>query len=74
MTHVELQQAKERFLELIELAASGEEVVISRDKNPLVKLISIHEQKRQRRFGSARGLIKLGPDFDEPIKDLEEYM
>ena len=38
MIQVELHQAKERFLELVELAAGGEEVIIFRGKRPLVKL------------------------------------
>ena len=41
MTQVELQQAKECFLELIELAAGGEEVIIARDNRPLVMLSPI---------------------------------
>ena len=48
MTQVELKQAKERFHELIELAASGEEVIISRDKRPFVKLSPILGQKQSR--------------------------
>jgi len=26
------------------------------------------------KFGSAKGLIEMSKDFDEPIKDFEEYM
>jgi antitoxin (DNA-binding transcriptional repressor) of toxin-antitoxin stability system len=74
MTQVDIQQAKERFLELIELAAGGEEVIISKDERPLVKLAPVLRQKQQRRFGSAKGLITLAEDFDEPLKDFEEYM
>ena len=74
MTQIDLQQAKERFLELIELAAGGEEVIISKDKRPLVKLTPIFKQKQQRQFGSAKGLITVAEDFDEPIEDFKEYM
>jgi antitoxin (DNA-binding transcriptional repressor) of toxin-antitoxin stability system len=73
MTQVELQQAQERFLELVELAASGEEVIISKDKRPLVKLAPIMQSGKQRQFGSARGMIHLAPDFDEPLEDFREY-
>jgi len=27
----------------------------------------------QRRFGSAKGIIVIGEDFDEPLEDFEEY-
>jgi len=74
MTQVELQQAKERFLELIELAAGGEEIIISKDMQPLVKLSRVHDDKRQRQFGSAKGLITMAEDFDDPLEDFKEYM
>jgi len=74
MTQVELQQAKERFLELVELAAGGEEVIISKDRQPLVKLSRVYGHTEQRRFGSAKGLITMAKDFDEPLEDFKEYM
>lgn len=74
MTHVDLQEAKEQFTELIELAASGEEIIISKNKRPFAKLTPIATPKRQRQFGSARGLIEMADDFDEPLPDFQEYM
>jgi antitoxin (DNA-binding transcriptional repressor) of toxin-antitoxin stability system len=73
MTQVELQQAKDQFLELIELAASGEEIIISKDKQPFVKLSPVGRRKKQRQFGSAKGMIIMADDFDEPLEDFEEY-
>jgi predicted DNA-binding antitoxin AbrB/MazE fold protein len=29
---------------------------------------------RQRTFGSAKGLIKIADDFDEPLEDFRDYM
>jgi antitoxin (DNA-binding transcriptional repressor) of toxin-antitoxin stability system len=74
MTRVELKQAQQRFMELIERAAGGEEVVIFQDDEPLVKVTAIVKPMPERQFGSARGMIHLVPDFDEPIEDFEEYM
>ena len=31
-------------------------------------------QKTKAKFGSARGLIHIAPDFDEPIEDFKPYM
>lgn len=73
MTQIELKQAKERFLELIELAASGEEVIISEDGKPFVKILAAGIRKKQRQFGSARGLIEIADDFDAPLEDFQEY-
>ena len=33
-----------------------------------------HTPKRQRKAGSARGLIKIAPDFDAPLEDFADYM
>jgi antitoxin (DNA-binding transcriptional repressor) of toxin-antitoxin stability system len=75
MTQVELKEAKDQFLELIGLAASGEVVVIAKNRRPFVKLPPISSpEKRRRQFGSAKGLIIIADDFDEPLKDFEEYM
>ena len=74
MTRVELQQAKERFLELVELAAGGEEIIISKDRRPFVKLSRVHGHEEQRQFGSAKGLITMAEDFDVPLEDFKEYM
>jgi antitoxin (DNA-binding transcriptional repressor) of toxin-antitoxin stability system len=75
MTQIELQEAKDQFLKLIELAASGEDVVIAKNRRPFVKLSSIiSPEGRRRQFGSAKGLIVMADDFDEPLEDFEEYM
>ncbi|MCZ7674418.1 MAG: DUF2281 domain-containing protein [Chloroflexi bacterium] len=73
MTQIELQQAKDKFLELLELAASGEDVIIAKGSEPFVKLTAA-TSKLPRRFGSAKGLIQMSDDFDAPLPDFQEYM
>jgi antitoxin (DNA-binding transcriptional repressor) of toxin-antitoxin stability system len=73
MTQIELQQAKDKFLELLELAASGEDVIIAKGSEPFVKLTAA-TPKLPRRFGSAKGLIQMSDDFDAPLPDFQEYM
>ena len=29
---------------------------------------------KERKFGCAKGLIELAPDFDEPLDDFKDYM
>jgi hypothetical protein len=29
---------------------------------------------KERKVGSAKGLIKMAPDFDEPLEDFKDYM
>jgi len=72
---VDLNQAKQHLPRLIEQTMCGEEVVITQGGQPLVKLVAVTKQRRKhRQFGSAKGLIRMSDDFDEPIEDFKEYM
>ncbi|MEW6360408.1 MAG: type II toxin-antitoxin system Phd/YefM family antitoxin [Planctomycetota bacterium] len=73
MLTIDIDQAKQRLLEMIEENANGEEIVISKNGRPIAKLVPITRQKKSRRFGSARGLIKMSDDFDKPLEDFREY-
>lgn len=76
MGQVDLKEAQKHLPELVKRAAEGEEVVISESNRPLAKLISAapSPSAQQRQFGSAKGLIKMSDDFDEPLEDFREYM
>ena len=74
MEQVDLKEAQEHLFELVKRAAGGEEVIISEKNKPLAKLVSAVPSARQRQFGSARGLIEMSDDFDEPLEDFREYM
>lgn len=74
MTQIELQQAILCFPALAELAVSGEEVIIAKNKEPFIKLVRIKPPKKRRRFGSAKGLLKLADDFTAPLEEFKEYM
>ncbi|EKD36657.1 MAG: prevent-host-death family protein [uncultured bacterium] len=74
MQTIDVNQAKQRFPELIEQTIGGGEVVITKEGKPVVKLVAMNKPSRkQRRFGSARGLIKMTDDFDAPLEDFKEY-
>lgn len=74
MQTIDFNKFQENLAELVELAAGGEEIIITKNHKPFVRLIPAIERKRQRQFGSARGLIKIAEDFDEPLEDFKEYM
>lgn len=59
--------------ELIETVVNGEEVVFTQDDLPIAKLIAIKQEKPRPQFGSAKGSFTLAKDFDEPLKDFDEY-
>lgn len=71
---VDIAEAQRRFLDLIQAAEHGEEVIITRDQQPLIQLVSLHQLSNRPQFGSARGLITIADDFDAPLDDFREYM
>nr|VFK42744.1 MAG: Antitoxin component of toxin-antitoxin stability system, DNA-binding transcriptional repressor [Candidatus Kentron sp. SD]VFK48115.1 MAG: Antitoxin component of toxin-antitoxin stability system, DNA-binding transcriptional repressor [Candidatus Kentron sp. SD]VFK79636.1 MAG: Antitoxin component of toxin-antitoxin stability system, DNA-binding transcriptional repressor [Candidatus Kentron sp. SD] len=74
MHQLALREAETRLTELIGMVADGEEVVITRDDGSDFKIIPFHRRKPIPKFGSARGLVEISDDFDEPIEGFEEYM
>ena len=52
--YVNIAEAKARLSELVEKAASGEEIVIARDHKPVARLISVGRGRGPRTPGSAR--------------------
>lgn len=72
MENVTIHEAKTNLSRLIEKACKGEEVVISRGKQPVVKLVAIHPHKRTP--GRLRGQLSFSPDTFDPLtdKDLTE--
>jgi prevent-host-death family protein len=74
MYQVDLEEAKKHLSDLIEAAVKGEEVIIAKDDQHIVKLVPISVTKPRPQFGSAKGLITMSDDFDEPLEDFEEYM
>ena len=75
MKIVSIHKAKTHFSQLIQRVLSGEEIIISRGKEPVVKLVAIPEARKNRRLGGAKGIVKsISPNFDEPLEEFEEYM
>ncbi len=73
MHQVNIEEAKSNLPDLIDAAVNGEEVIIAKDEKHLVKLVPISAVKR-RKSGSAKGLITMSDDFDEPLEDFAEYI
>lgn len=65
-------ETEERPLgELVEQTLGGTEIVFTRNDRPVAKLVAI-PARMSRHFGSARGLIEIGEDFDEPLEDFRD--
>ena len=64
-------QAKSHLSQLVERAASGEEIIIAKAEKPKARLVAIQAQKRPR-LSSVMGKNLLGvtyiaPDFEEDL-------
>lgn len=73
MYQINLQEAETQLVKLIEQAAKGEEVIITRSDGTAFKIVPIVDRVAVPKFGSARGRIKMSDDFDDPLEGFEEY-
>ena len=67
-----IHDAKAHLSRLIQRALAGEEVVIARAGEPMVKLVPYEQDLTPRRGGQLRGRIRVGDDFDAFDAELEE--
>jgi prevent-host-death family protein len=69
MTIVNVHAAKTHLSRLIDEAAAGGEVVIAKNGRPVVRLVPVQLTARRKGFGSLKGKIRIGEDFDAPLPD-----
>ncbi len=67
MKSVNIHAAKTHFSRLVDEAASGKEIVISKAGRPVAKLVPFATKSKPRRPGSLKGRIWVSPDFDAPL-------
>ena len=70
MATYNIYAAKTGFSRLVEDAVHGEEVIIARAGEPVVKLVPIEKKKAgaRRRFGqNVLGITRIAADFEEDI-------
>jgi prevent-host-death family protein len=66
---VNIHEAKTHLSRLIERALAGEEVIIAKSGNPVVRLVRIEYAKPE--LGSATGQFTLKKGWDAPLTDGE---
>lgn len=72
---INMHQAKSSLSRLVARALAGEEIVIARNGEPLVKLVPVEKGKKPRMPGRLKGKVWIAPDFeftDQEIEDLFE--
>ena len=74
MQQVTLEKASQQLPLLVEAVLRGEEVIILMGDRSSIKLIVNAPLKPRPKFGSAKGLVWMSDDFDEPLEEMKEYM
>ena len=67
--NVSVYDAKTNLSRLLDRAARGEEVVITRHGRPIAKLVSVTPARKPRKLGALKGKIRISKDFDAPLPD-----
>ena len=75
MKTVNIYDAKTRLSQLVDKVVAGEDVVVSRNGKPLVRITRLDSGRRPIRFGVLKGKVKITRDFDAPLpsKVLSEF-
>lgn len=69
---VNMHEAKSSLSRLVERALAGEEIVIGRKGEPLVKLVPVEKRPKRRIPGRSKGRIRMSADFEFTDKEIDE--
>ena len=64
-----LYEAKTSLSRLVDRAANGEEIILSKSGRPLAKLVPFRRPALPRRPGGWEGRMRIAEDFDEPLPE-----
>lgn len=67
MSTSSIHEAKTNLSRLIQSAERGEEVIITRGKKPVVRLVPVKRTRAKRKLGIFRGEFEVGASFFEPL-------
>ena len=73
MKVVNIHEAKTHLSRLIQEALEGEEIVIARGNEPVVRLVLVESARPKRSLGWVKGRVAMAPDFDAPLDDFTDY-
>jgi antitoxin (DNA-binding transcriptional repressor) of toxin-antitoxin stability system len=75
MTTVSLEEAQTRLSELVAQLRPGEEVILTRQDQPIARLIRVPVKPHTpRQPGSAVGKLVIVVEDEEHLKDFQDYM
>lgn len=62
-----LSEAKTSLAQLVDRAAAGEEIILSKAGKPLAKLVPYRKAQLLRQPGGWEGRMRISDDFDDPL-------
>jgi len=69
-TLTDIEEAQKDLSDLLDRAAAGEDVVITKGGKPIARLVGVEAQTPPRRVpGRLKGQIWISDDFDAPLPD-----
>jgi prevent-host-death family protein len=71
---VNVHEAKTHLSKLLARVQAGEHIVIAKAGKPIAQLVPVTERPKRRPIGIDKGLVLVGPDWDDPLPEFEEYM
>ncbi|MCA2629202.1 MULTISPECIES: type II toxin-antitoxin system prevent-host-death family antitoxin [Microcystis] len=74
MIKLTLNEAQSQLSDLLKAASKGEQVIIQNNEGQDFQLISLPTTVKHPQYGSAKGIVKMLDNFDDPIEEFEEYM
>lgn len=64
-----LYEAKTSLSRLVDRAAGGEEIILSKAGKPLAKLVPFRRSPVPRQPGGWEGQVRIAEDFDDPLPE-----
>lgn len=71
--NVTIHEAKTHLSKLIQEAIHGEEVLIHKGKQPMVRIVPVEAAYPERRFDGAQGIIRhMSDGFNDELDDFDD--
>ncbi len=64
---VNIYDAKTHLSKLVDQAAAGVDVIVSRNNKPIARITQLEQAKRRIVFGVLQGQVQVATDFDAPL-------
>ena len=78
MQHIDVSQAQSLLPSLLEAVGIGDVIIITRNEQPIAKLSAANggtaKQSSRWEPGSAKGIVHIRENFDDPIEGFAEYL